>query len=215
MDVLDLLQPLGFAAALAFTLRAAGGKLAPRMAIAPLVFLLTRVPLLACSVVGIVGTYEMLTRAAAANGKSPELLPLLGVSVICGLGFAALVVGPVFFAMRLFAAKPVFVLDDGETILERFAANHMLGREARGGSLLITERRLGFLPHRFNVQLAQWSLPLEQLRGVRTEGSRLLVLDTDQGEALLVVMHPDRLASQLLSLTETTGGSSRYHSAQA
>ena len=54
-----------------------------------------------------------------------------------------------------------------------------LGREARGGSLLITERRLGFLPHRFNVQLAPWSLPLEQLRGVRTEGSRLLVLDTD------------------------------------
>ena len=55
-------------------------------------------------------------------------------------------------------------------VLEERAASHFLGGEGRGGKLLVTSRRLAFRPHRFNVQLATWSLPLSEI--VRFECDR-------------------------------------------
>lgn len=180
-----------------FLLRQAGGRLAPKMLIAPLVFLLTRVPVLAAWVVGAAGMYILMASEAAANGKTPSEGFLVGISLFCGLGFAALVVGPVWMIVRAFAPKPSFDLEEGEEVERTFPANHMLGNEARGGALLLTNRRIGFRPHRFNVQLDTWSIPREQLRQARPEGSRLLILDTDAGEQILVVPNPPRVAEKL------------------
>jgi hypothetical protein len=183
--------------ALALFLRASGGRVAPKLAIAPLLFLISRVPVLLGWVAGTLGMYILMSTGAAANGKTPDPWFMAGISAFCGLGFSALVVGPGFMIARAFAKKPEFPLEDREVIEESITANHLFGREARGGKLLITNRRLGFLPHRFNVQLDVWSMPLEQVRGAQPEGNRLVLLDTDQGEVIFVVMSPKLVVERL------------------
>lgn len=182
-----------------FLLRSAGGRLAPKMVFAPLMFLVTRWPVLAAWVAGSAGMYALIASDAAANGKSPSESFLIGLSLFCGLGFAAMVVGPVWMIIRAFADKPTFELEEGEVVERTIRANHMLGNEARGGALLLTNRRIGFRPHRFNGQVDTWSVPREQLRRARPEGTRLLVLETDAGEEILVVPNPDRVAEKLQS----------------
>jgi hypothetical protein len=179
--------------AVVWATRQAAGRMAPKMALAPLLFLISRWPVLAAWAVGAVGMYVLLTTSAAANGKDPGLAFSAGLSLFCGLGFAALVVGPTWIVVRALAPKTTFELEEGETIRAKNKANHMLGREARGGELLVTDRRLGFRPHRFNVQLDNWSLPFDQILRTRVEGTRLVVLDTTAGEEILVAPDPDGL----------------------
>ncbi|WP_223636662.1 hypothetical protein [Corallococcus sp. EGB] len=61
-------------------------------------------------------------------------------------------------------------------MVREVVANHFLNGEARGGRFLITDRRLGFRPHRFNVQLSTWSIRHDEIESVRHEGERLLVI---------------------------------------
>jgi hypothetical protein len=169
-----------FLGILLWALRRAAGRLAPRAALAPIVFLVTRRAVLVCWVLGAAGMFALLLNGAAARGREPDLFFVTGLSVFCGLGFAALVVGPVWAAVRAFAAAPTFELEPGETLLREFDANHFVGGEARGGKLLVTTRRLGFRPHRFNVQLSRWSARLEDIRGFRFEGERFLLVETNE-----------------------------------
>jgi alkanesulfonate monooxygenase SsuD/methylene tetrahydromethanopterin reductase-like flavin-dependent oxidoreductase (luciferase family) len=192
-------------ALLAWTMRRAAGRLAPRVAIAPLVFLITRWPVLLAWLFGSAGMFLLLTTSAAANGKdlSAQWPMTVGLSVFCGLGAAALGVAPIWGLARAFASSPVLPLDSDETVSFELAANHFLGGEARGGKLLGTNRRLAFRPHRFNVQLATWSVPLVDLQGLRTEGSRFLLLTTKSAsedrtqEHWLVVQDPERVREQI------------------
>lgn len=178
---------------LVWSMRLAAGRMAPRMALAPLLFLTSRWPVLAAWAVGAIGMYVLLTTSAAANGKDPGIVLSIGLSAFCGLGFAAITVGPIWMLVRALAPKTSFEIEDGETIRAKNKANHMLGREARGGELLVTDRRLGFKPHRFNVQLDNWSLPFDQILRGRVEGTRLVVLDTTAGEEILVTPDPEGL----------------------
>jgi hypothetical protein len=195
-------------AVLAWAMRQAAGRLAPRVAIAPLVFLITRWPVLLAWLFGSAGMFLLLTTSAAANGKdlSAQWPLTVGLSVFCGLGAAALAVAPIWGLARAFASSPVLPLDPDETVSFEVAANHFLGGEARGGKLLATDRRLAFRPHRFNVQLDTWSVPLADLAALRTEGARFLLVTT-QGtsaeraeEHWLVVQHPERVRAQIEQL---------------
>lgn len=192
---------LGAFLTIIWSMRRAAGRLAPRVAIAPIVFLLTRRAVLIGWVLGAIGMFALLVTSAEANGKDAMAKPflLMGISVFCGLGVAALVVGPLFALTRLFTPRPVFELEPGESVLEQRPANHFLGGEARGGKLLVTTRRLGFAPHRFNVQSSPWSVRLEDVRALDVEGERFLVVGTnsDSTPQWLVSSKPGELAAQI------------------
>ncbi len=185
--------------ALVGVLRRSAGRLAPRVAIAPLVFLITRWPVLIAWVVGTIGMAVVLVRSAAANGHdaTSDVLTLCAISLFSGGGVAVLTVGPVFFLARAFTTPPALPLGDGESIVREVTANHFLRGESRGGKLLVTNERLAFRPNRFNVQLATWSLPLTQIRSLSVEGERFVVVGTDAGAEWLVTMAPHKLVETI------------------
>lgn len=189
---------------LLWSMRRAAGRLAPKVAIAPLVFLITRTPVLVAWLAGTIGWLVVLVPPALARGRTSvgDFFFMAGLSAFCGLGGAALAVGPVWMIVRAFAKPPALPLEPGEVLLRSMPANHFLGGEARGGKLLVTTRRLGFQPHRFNVQMATWSTRLEDLRGLAREGLRFLLVDTGAPgqHEWIVAPHPDQLAALVTAL---------------
>jgi hypothetical protein len=178
----------------------AAGRLTPRVVLAPLLFLVTRGPVLVAWAGGAIGMFTMIVLSAQSNGKDPfaDVPLLVGLSVFCGLGVAPLTVGPVFFVVRALGPAPVVELEPGERVLEEITANHFRGGEARGGKLLLTDRRLAFQPHRFNVQLDTWSVPRSEVTGTRTAGLRMLIVSTRDGaEHWLVAMDRSDLVARL------------------
>lgn len=200
MNDLRLWESAAALIALLVLLRRSAGRLTPRVVFAPLLFLVTRPAVLVAWAAGATGMFALIVSSALANGKDPfaNFPLLLGLSLFCGLGVAALVVGPVFMVVRAFGPAPVVALEPGERLLEEVSANHFLGGEARGGKLLVTDRRIAFRPHRFNVQLDTWTVPRAEVTGTRTEGLRMLVVSTRDGaEHWLVAQHPRDLAARL------------------
>jgi hypothetical protein len=202
--------PIVLLVALLWFMKRAAGRLAPRVAIAPAVFLVTRTPVLLAWGVGAAGMFALLIPGALEQGHSSfsDLLLISGLSAFCGLGFAALSVGPIWAVVRAFAATPVFPLQPGEILLREIVANHFLGGEARGGKLLVTTRRLGFRPHRFNVQLTTWSVPLESVRDFDFEGDRFLLVgvkDSPNAE-WIVVPGPRKVAEYIGAVTQLPEG---------
>jgi hypothetical protein len=187
--------------AIVFGMRRMGGRLAPRAVFGTLLFLLTRRAVLAGWVVGAAGMFWLMYTGARAHHHDIEAhLPLaIGVSLLSGLGFAALVVGPAFMLVRALARAPVVVLEPGERLLGTVLANHFRGAEGRGGKLLLTSRRLAFRPHRFNVQLETWTTPLEAIRSFAFEGDRFLLVDVGAHAPEWIVVHRTREVAATLS----------------
>jgi hypothetical protein len=186
-----------------WAMRSAAGRLAPRVAVGSILFLVSRWPVLVGWAIGTVGMMALMLRGAAENGRdvSGDWLFLGGLSAFCGFGFAALAVSPLFFAVRALSPKIAFPLEDGEVVLHTRSANHFLTGEGRGGELLLTTRRLGFCPHRFNVQRDPWSVPLDRIQAMSVEGDRFLLVDTG-GEApeWVVTENPAKVASYIDAL---------------
>lgn len=160
-------------------LRKSSGRLAPRVAITPVVYLLSRWPVLLSWAAGATGMFMWLLPGAIERGDDSSLSGLAmlgGLSLFCGLGVVVLVVGPVWFITKAFSAPPTFELEAGESVVREVLANHFLNNESRGGTLLITDRRLGFRPNRFNIQLSTWSIRHEEIESVHHEGQQLLVI---------------------------------------
>lgn len=57
---------------------------------------------------------------------------------------------------------------DGERLLKQGPANHFRGWEGVGGWLYLTDKRLLFRPHRFNLQNRELAIPLEEVVDVQT-----------------------------------------------
>lgn len=190
--------------ALLWAMRSAAGRLAPKVAIGSILFLVTRKAVLAGWAVGSVGMLALLVPGALARGHTAlsDVAFMTGLSAFCGLGFAALAVGPPWMVVRAFARPPVLLLEPGEAVLRELAANHFLGGEGRGGKMVATTRRLAFRPHRFNVQVTTWSARLEDLRQMRVEGNRFLLVDVAGATRpeWFVVWSPDRIAQYLRAL---------------
>lgn len=51
---------------------------------------------------------------------------------------------------------------DGEVVIQSFPANHTQGKRAVGGKLILTNRRLAFVPHRMELNMGgkMWELVL-------------------------------------------------------
>jgi hypothetical protein len=62
-------------------------------------------------------------------------------------------------------------LETDEEIIRKARANHIQPLEGVGGRLLLTNRRLFFKSHMFNVKTREISIPLEDIIAVETKGS--------------------------------------------
>ena len=135
---------------------------------------------------------------------------LVAITPLVALGFAVLTGLMGFMLYRAIAAKgPALELETGEEVLEERRANHFLGDEARGGRLHLTRRRVVFLPHRFNVQLAPRSVLLREVRSARWARilgptglpiSSVLELETGGGKETFVVDRAGVLAGKIEDL---------------
>lgn len=181
----------------------AAGKLRSRALFAPLLFLATRRPVLIGWGVGTAGLLAYLWSGARAHGHDTPvtLLVLCLLSAYCGLGFSGLIIGPPFMIARALQPVRPFSPEPDETVLLRWFVSHFLRGEARGGTLLLTNRRLVFNPHRFNVQLASWNVPLDEIKALGFEGTRMLLVERrGQSEAdWLVVREPRQVAEGIAS----------------
>jgi len=65
-------------------------------------------------------------------------------------------------------------LASGEVVVREGAANLQRGIEAVGSRLLLSNRRLRFRTHAFNVQTGTTEIPLSQVRGTRPCWTRFL-----------------------------------------
>ena len=143
----------------------------------------------------------LLVGMTVDHGKgTPETIAtMVVVSIVCGLGTTVIVVGPAFMIYRHSrTANPVYAIEPGEVKLFVALANHMLDGEARGGRLIVTDRRIGFRPHRYNVQLETWSTPFDAVRAVRDRLPTYVLLDLHDGRTeRLVVQHRKDIAAYL------------------
>jgi hypothetical protein len=80
-----------------------------------------------------------------------------------------------------------------EAVLKQGGASHYKGMEAVGGKLFLTDSRLVFKSHRFNIQVHQEAYPLtdvvavEPRRGLSVVGDGLGVVLSDGREERFVV----------------------------
>ncbi|MEM9860999.1 MAG: hypothetical protein AAF938_05240 [Myxococcota bacterium] len=200
MDV-RLLRFFLVATAFVLFVRWAGGQRAFRIVFGTMGFMLSRVSVLSVGFLGTVGMAFMLWSGMSEQGGDPlDALWLMGgLSLVCGFGLAALVVGPVWFALCLRRPKDVLELRRGEQVLREFPMNHFLGLESRGGVGYVTNLGLRFVPHRFVVQPGRWSIMFDEIERASVEGGRLLVLYGSDGEEhMLIAQSPHELANELV-----------------
>src|SRR5262245_54980866 len=76
-------------------------------------------------------------------GTFGAVATIIVISVVCGFGIAVMAIGSAFMMLRA-SVKPTLKLEPGEIVLHERHGNHVLGRESRAGTLLVTNRRLGF-----------------------------------------------------------------------
>jgi hypothetical protein len=91
------------------------------------------------------------------------LLGLLA-GAISGLLYAGLL--RLFFKSTSVTSSVTFHPDADEIILFETGANHFKGAEGVGGRLYLTNKRLFFKSHKFNIQRHEYSLPLSAIEKV-------------------------------------------------
>lgn len=86
----------------------------------------------------------------------------------CGFAFGWLLrrVLKVSTSAPKLGVEPDASFDPGESVVHWGPANHFKGIEAVGGKLFLTNRRLRFRSHRFNVQTHDESYPIEAIASV-------------------------------------------------
>jgi hypothetical protein len=182
-------------------LRRAAGRRGLGLGLASIVFLVTRWPVLIIWGIGSLFWILLLGASMTKTGHTSigDEFTVLWISLLCGAGLAVLTVGPVFLIARMMKRAPEIPLEPGEVPLFEELANHFLNGEGRGGNLLVTSRRIAFRPHRFNVQLATWSLPLAEIARVEPDGERLVLVHA-RGRTepeLVIVMGALRIAQHI------------------
>jgi hypothetical protein len=92
-----------------------------------------------------------------------------------------------------------------EAVLKQGGASHFKGIEAVGGKLFLTDSRLVFKSHRFNIQVHQEAYPLvdiiavEPRRGLSLVGDGLSVMLSDGREERFVVFGRRDWITQILA----------------
>ena len=100
------------------------------------------------------------------------------ITTIVSTLFGGLVAGFLFASVLAYTAKKLFrriIVEtaENEIIIKEGAANHFKGKEGVGGKLVLTDKRLIFKSHKFNIQNHQENFDLgnvQTLRATRTLG---------------------------------------------
>lgn len=119
-------------------------------------FLVTSIPFGIC--MGVVGVLL---------APSPMLFTLIA-AVLAGCLFGLVMAAFLASSKIQRSARPVF--QPHEQIIKAGPANHFMGREAVGGWLFLTDQRLVFKSHSFNLQNHELALALIEI--VRVQPSR-------------------------------------------
>ena len=102
------------------------------------------------------------------NLTSKSVLIVIGSALIGG-ALAGLVFGWLmgkFVNSKLLIKGTAIDLDTGENIVFETGANHFKGVEAVGGKLYLTNKRVVFKSHKFNIQGHELSIPLTDISKV-------------------------------------------------
>lgn len=150
------------------------------------VFLFRQPFVLVPGVLATIGVAVWLVSLTIANGRASvqHVVTLVAVAPLCGFGFAMLTALPAFMIFRAFGERHEFTANPGESVILVERANHFLRDEGRGGTLTLTDRRIVFVPHRFNVQLSSIEQPLDRVRDL--EWTRVV---TGAGVVLSNILH--------------------------
>ncbi len=93
------------------------------------------------------------------------------ISVLTGFIFVVLILNS-----RKLLNSIAVEIDENEAVLKTGGSNHIVKNEGVGGKPVLTDRRLIFTSHKFNVQNHRFEIPIDEVLGYRDWG---LVLDTD------------------------------------
>lgn len=185
-------------AAVVWAMRAAAGNLGPKLGIGGVVFLMSRKGVMIPWFVFTVAIFAFfLFGPRNPNVARPSAPIWLVLSAFLGLGATALTVGPAFMIWRLKADVPAFTLQDSERVLLQSRGNHFLDGEGRGGTVTLTNQRLAFNAHRFNVNLSAWSVALADVQHVDAAGLFAMVIQSNAGRDVLSVVARDQMLSVL------------------
>ena len=96
----------------------------------------------------------------------------------------------------------------GERVVFQSPANHLRKAEGVGGWLILTDERLAFRPHKFNVQTVDWSVPLEQVSGFEPRSTAWIIPNgigvvTARGEERFVVDDRNRWIEKFRLVAES------------
>lgn len=101
----------------------------------------------------------------------------VGIGVVGGLiggvAFGVVIAGFASYQTKKFAAHDP--TDRGERVLKHGPANHFRRGEAVGGYLYLTDTRLLFQSHSFNIQNHEQSISLESITDVRPRMTLLVI----------------------------------------
>ena len=153
----------------------------------------------------------LLVVGGVSSGNVAEMLELLWIAPLVGFGAVTVTVGPAFMLKRAVTGGARWQPDADEERLERVAANHLKNHEGRGGHVILTQRRLVFVPHRFNIQLDVSTIALDDIahaawRKMVSGGlpvSQVLQIETPSGSEGFIMYDAPRLAA-LVELLRTT-----------
>src|SRR5687768_17451596 len=95
------------------------------------------------------------------------------LSIIVSTLIGGLVAGLLFAWIMQYTAKILFkkiIIEtaDNENIIKAGGANHFKGKEGVGGKLVLTDKRLIFKSHKFNIQNHQDNFDLGQVAKLQT-----------------------------------------------
>lgn len=160
------------------------------------------------ALVGVVAWIVFVLREPMPDATAVTYVVLVAVAPVMGLALSLLTGLPCFLLWRWLKQAPIERPPLGdEEVLREWRASHYLGSEARGGRLLVTGRRLLFVPHRFNFQLTTLEVAQDAITGVawrhfvhpitRAQISSMVAVTTTTGSETFVIAQAEEIAAQL------------------
>lgn len=140
-----------------------------------------------------------LFRIVTGNFGVPELIGVAIGSLLFGTMFTIFILLFTRWQMK----KITIAVDPGETLVKEAGANRILSGEGVGGKLALTDKRLVFKSHKLNIQVHQFSVPLNEIQSVaagKTGGflkNVLMVCLNDGSRNKFIVFEPDEWVSAI------------------
>lgn len=134
------------------------------------------------------------------------VLNLLFFGLLFGFGY--------WYVMQIMSAKLLSKIDvtltEGETVKYEGGANLFRGVEGVGGKLVLTDQRLIFKSHKFNLQSGETQIPVEEIREVKPRKTAKLFQNgirvlTQSGDAYDFVVYERDSWLQKLMASQATG----------